>query len=167
MRFLFLILVLGMFALCLFGVAVTIMQTNDVLTGIASLSWPATSGTITKWKIKVSYSGPTVSHAFLTCEYKYVVGGIEYSNDRVASYPLSENDIYGIGSSVTEGSSHSVFFDPANPRKSVLIKGWKPWMLMIGCAFFIGPFAIIIALYKSRNNIAELWKGWRWFSFPS
>ena len=170
MKLLFVILVFGMFGLCIFGAVKTTLETRGVLTGIASLSWPETMAIITKWNVETSLGGPTASTAsrsFLTCEYKYLVGGKEYTNDRAASYPLSKSDIDRIGFGVTQGSQHEVFFDPANPNKSVLIKGWECWALVIGCAFFIVPFAIIIALWKSRDNILELWKDWLWFELPA
>jgi hypothetical protein len=169
MKFLLTVLVSGMFALCIFGAITTVMQSRDVLTGIASLSWPETSGTITKWKVEPDYGGPTASSAsrvFLTCEYRYIVGDTEYTNSRVASYPLSNSDINRIGYSVSEGSVQKVYYDPTNPKIAVLVRGWKCWMLLIGCAFFIGPLAIILALWKSRGNILGLWKDWAWFSLP-
>jgi hypothetical protein len=170
MKLLFVILVLGMCGLCIFGAVKTILEARGVLTGIASLSWPETTATITKWNVETSLGGPTAStasRAFLTCEYKYLVGGKEYTNDRTASYPLSKSDIFGMGYGLTEGSTHEVFYDPTDPNNSVLLRGWKCWALLIGCAFFIGPFVIIIALWKSRNNILELWKDWLWFELPA
>lgn len=170
MRSLFILLVLGMLALCIFGAFKTIIETHGVLTGIASLSWPEAPATITKWDVQISLGGSTkstASRAVLVCEYRYTVAGNEYTNNRVASYPLSRDDIYRIGNSATAGSVQKVHYDPSNPKNSVLIKGWNCWALMVGLIFFSGTLAIIIALWKSRENIIELWKNWPWFNLPN
>src|SRR6185437_12086484 len=108
----------------------------------------------------------TASRVSLTCEYKYSVGGKEYTNSRIASYPLSRSDIYKIGPDAKEGFTHKVYYDPANPKNAVLLKGWRCWALLIGLVFFAGTLAIIIALWKNLTNISELWKSWDWFRLP-
>jgi len=159
-------MVIAVFALFIFGVMETMVEMRGVLIGHETYLWSETSGIITRWKVN-HYFDSRGGRDFLICEYKYVVNGKEYSSARVASYSLNRNDIYSIGDSVKEGSPHKVFFDPANPSRSVLIRGWKYANLMVGVGFAIGSFVIIFGMWKNREDIVDGWKNWLWLKFPS
>ena len=136
----------------------TVTGIHGIQTGIASLSWPGAPATITKWDVQ-----ETGDSAFLDCEYKYIIAGKEYTNNRIASYVLSKDDIYKIGYTAQAGSVHEMYYDPANPKNSVLIKGWRCWVPLLGIAFFCGSIGLIIAVWKNRV-VRESWGTWPWFS---
>ncbi|MEI8289683.1 MAG: DUF3592 domain-containing protein [Verrucomicrobiota bacterium] len=168
MRLMLSIFILGMFVMFVIGAIITKTEIEGISTGMASLTWPKTLATITKWNVEI-LGGATKSSGhgtILTCEYTYVVAGEKYKNNRVASYPLSTRDIDKISYSANVGSFHEVYYASGNPQNAVLINGWSCWMLLLGLAFLIGSVSTILILWKFRATLFELWKQWPWFSSP-
>ena len=160
-------LIVVLFGLSVFGLIETVYETQGVLSNLASRSWPKTYGIILKWDFTESFGGGgSRFHHRLNCLYKYSVNGIEYTNDRITFFALSDEDIVDIGDSVKQGSTHRVFYDPANPKNSVLMRGWSSGMLVIGIVFLVIPLGFLFGLWKTRDVIVQQWKDWPWFSFP-
>lgn len=166
MKALFILIIIIVIGLGVVGAVRTTLEIRDITVGKGTLSWPETTGTIMQWKVKKYFSNPVTSRIGYTCEYEYIVDGKKYLSSQVASYHLSRNDIYKIGNKIVEGGKHKVFYNPADPSRSVLVRGWKYSGLMVGMLFLVGSLVVATGMWKGREEIFIAWRSWQWWSLP-
>jgi Protein of unknown function (DUF3592) len=107
-------------------------------------AWPSTSGRIVK---SILVPDPHDAGSSVEITYQFKVGDRDFTSDRV-SYTAMRNDLWAKERLVARypaGSVADVFYDPANPKHSVLIRGdsstWL-WLVATGVVFVAtGAFA--------------------------
>lgn len=96
----------------------------------ASMAWPSTSGTVVRSFVEVSGGGgdSAVSH-FPRVIYEYEVGGTTYRSSQLRAgdqFARKSAGSHMAAMEVTdrypEGSSVTVYYNPANPGESALIR---------------------------------------------
>lgn len=130
----------GLAGLGLILIAVGITGT---LPARSSLKWPAVDGEILTSEAAFD---PFSGHRRARMRYQYVVDGKPYTGSRVA---FNESSIFSVVSGgtaaplfqqYTAGQVVSVYYDPADPGRSVLLPGSGPQSMIpigIGGLFFI------------------------------
>ncbi len=118
--------------------------------GADSKSWPQTPGRIVDSRRELTDSGgmqqlPTTSYT-VKFAYEYLVDGERYRSDRVA---ISLFAVGGLVETYEEGSVATVYYQPGNPRLSVLQPGvsWATVILYVTVAmllFGIGVLCLIV-----------------------
>jgi hypothetical protein len=162
-----LVLLVAMVGMTIFGAIETVHESRGLRSRRASRSWPKTTGTILKWDYTDSFGGGgSRFHHDLSCLYKYTVNGTEFTNDRITFFALSDGNINNIGDDYKAGSTCQVFYDPANPKNSVLMRGWSSGMMVFGIVFFLVPLVFFVRMWIDRDAIIRQWEDWPWFSFP-
>jgi len=157
----------AMVGLTVFGAIETVHESQGLQLRRASRSWPKTTGTMLKWDYTESFGGGgSRFHHNLSCLYKYTVNGTEYTSDRITFFALSDGNINNISDNYRAGSPCKVFYDPADPKNSVLMRGWSSGMLVLGIVFFIVPLGFFVGLWMARDTIIRQWREWPWFRFP-
>jgi hypothetical protein len=128
-------------------IAIGYLQLNNAQD---SLKWPTTGGVIISSEIKKSeYENSTTYHANVL--YKYAVGEKLYSSERVSFGQYGSNDPEHARSIVRryeKGQNISVYFNPADPNKSVLEPGvsWGAYIFLgMSIGFFgLGAFTAVL-----------------------
>lgn len=127
-----------------------------------SRNWPSADGRITISEVYKNYDSEDDSITYgAKMTYNYTVNGMTYMNGTVAFGDYSSSDpshASGIVSRYPVGKSVKVYYDPDDPKTSVLEPGagWSSFMgLIVGIAFaIIGVVGFIFARKKFRNESA-------------
>lgn len=104
----------------------------DLFSALSSRSWPSVSGTITGARLEEveEQKRPRVT-------YRYTVAGRELSGHRVRFGDRFELMLPGAAATTVRkyatGTSAAVYYDPGDPRESVLERG-VPWLLLVSLA---------------------------------
>jgi len=125
---------LGFLVLMGFGLFLLYFQTAEARMAQQSKSWPTTTGIL---KIQADEYRKTIS-------YRYEVGGVVYTSDRVIFGELGNRHpsyAWHSVSQLPDGKEISIFYQPGNPGVSTLMTetregGAVIWLL--GSAFLLG-----------------------------
>ena len=120
----------------------------------ASLSWPAVTGTILETSIRESTSvdseNNTTRCSYQPCVgYAYEVQGSNYRGHRIGFSTLAYSDRRRAEQELAPfviGAQVPVYFDPAKPRDSVLVRkaGGSTLFLSIGALIIAGVIVMLI-----------------------
>jgi hypothetical protein len=136
------------------GGAVASIMLLRLVRGIRSSSWPSVGGIITSSDVREWYEegaqgpesytrGSTQYEADIT--YIYIVENSKYCSKRIDTSFRGENRglnrSYSISKRYYSGKQVQVYYDPNNPRISVLEPGFK-----LNPEFFIYPFGILLSV---------------------
>ena len=117
--------------LLLIATVFTVIQIFDLSRDIKAASWPSSTGNL-YWRVFPSkpptepYAGTPTMGPLLTrdFDYSYIVHGIPYTSNNV-SFGLTFSENF---ETTPKGMDHlyvKVYFNPVNPKESVLIPGPK------------------------------------------
>ena len=121
----------------------------------ATQSWPTANGVITFAEIYESRDEDGTSYG-LNVSYRYAVNDTPYTGTRISltDYSSSRSYAQGLLEKYNVDTPVTVFYDPADPAKSVLETGanWVSYMLMgMGCCFSLVPLFLIPGLLRGRR----------------
>lgn len=138
--------------------------------GVASESWPSTTGTITlsKMRSKTSGGGKPSKRVSITTyetefEYAYTVDGVDYVGSRVSPFRFqgSKESALEAIAKYPKGAEVPVYYNPERPSRSFLEPGFSwPAMIMtgIGAALMAVCFLVValvvyavIRIYKIKR----------------
>ena len=91
-----------------------------------SAKWPAAAGTIVSSNVSHHLGGKSAPYSSPDITYRYKVGPTIYFNDNIAYAPLNssnESKVRQITDRYPVGQVVTVYYDPSNPRDSVLEPG--------------------------------------------
>jgi len=122
---------------------------------LATQSWPTTEGRITSSQIYEDSDEDGTSYG-LNVSYDYVVNDQRYTGTRISltDYSSSYNYATGLAEKYPVDQRVPVFYDPADPAKSVLETGanWVQYLLMgMGCCFGLVPLLLVPGLLRGRR----------------
>jgi len=127
-----------------------------------SKNWPSAGGRITISGVSENYDSDNNSVTYnAKVAYNYTVNGLSYTGSTVAFGDYSSSDPSHAGSIVSRypvGKSIKVYYDPDNPKTSVLEPGagWNSFVgLMVGIGFgIIGIIGFLFARKKFHSETA-------------
>lgn len=126
--------------------------------GSRSNSWPGTKGVIesTQWEDELRDNGDAVSSYIAKLVYRYTVGGREFHGSTIG-YDVSGQDAvaHGLLDRRAAGASITVYYDPANPSRAVLVRGIAPFEYVPLVAGIL-CFVITTPLLLSRASAAQV-----------
>jgi hypothetical protein len=157
------ITVIVFFAVLLLGAVIFGYGCRDTRSAKESLHWPETPGVVTASFVyeytEIDDSEPTYTPRV---DYSYKVDGKSYSNNLISfefnsirnkskktkSWAVTVISDYPTGSAVT------VYFNPANPHISVLLKGAaRDWKIFWGCLFIVtGTLGVLFFMFKGNEK---------------
>ncbi len=117
--------------LLLIATVFTVIQILDLYRDIKAASWPSSTGNL-YWRIFPStpprepYAGTPTMGPLLTrdFDYSYTVHGIRYTSNNV-SYGLTFSGNFETTPNGTDHLNVKIYFNPLDPKESVLIPGPK------------------------------------------
>lgn len=135
--------------LLIIGLAFGAIGGRQIVTGIASRSWPSVEGTVTNTTVDVdttrsrrsnSNRRRTTTSYFAVVEYSYTVNGRTFTSDRIsAGEPQHGTSNRAAADSFLtrypKGGGVSVYYDPRDPASAVLQKGAAgvaSWFMALG-----------------------------------
>lgn len=135
-------------AFAIFGLVIMVYSVWSGFAAYQAKSWPAVTGRVLEAECKDAGENATA----LYIKYEYTIAAQRYVNDR---------ETFGIGiagqcfAGYSTGESIAVFYDPADPKESVLKPGvYRPaWFSIIGGLLFMA-FGIY-AIYASINMVKK------------
>lgn len=115
-------IIFGVFCLWLLRHAILNLRKADTSSG-----WPKVSGKMIKVELwgNRNIDGESKPVEKLNVEYEYEVDGKHFSGTNVAFYTLVYPETVEFANNHPEGSQVSVFYQPEDPSKSVLLQGAK------------------------------------------
>jgi hypothetical protein len=124
------------------------LKTHALIEARASTAWPSTDGRITRADVAGEPSRPKVAYAFR-------VGGREFVGERVRISSRPAKSAGAAGRSVerfTPGQRVRVYYDPADPSRSVLISGadWRQYATVLVLLAAAGAGATLLAIWRRR-----------------
>jgi len=129
---------------------------------LQTLSWPHTNGFVISTEVKRIPSSKGPSKFSPIINYTYKVDSVEYSSDRYSSTGASGTSEWanGVVSQYWVNSAIKVFYNPRNPKESVIDPGLQSdnyWMTILSSFFFaVVLFAFIKQLKSSRKPIETI-----------
>ena len=125
-----------------------------------SKNWPSVDGRISISDVSENYDSDNNSVTYgAKVAYNYIVNGLSYMGSTVAFGDYSSSDPSHAGNIVSRypvGKSVKVYYDPDDPKTSVLESGagWSSFMgLIVGIAFAaIGVAGFLFARKKLRSQ---------------
>ena len=113
------------------GVFALFITVAEVRMGQATADWAETQGTVLSARLDVGYSSRNASQVKgyrPSVEYEYTVDDIRYTGNRFehalsATYTTDKALVEEQLKAFSEGSAVNVFYDPADPTRSVLVPG--------------------------------------------
>ena len=104
--------------------------------GAQSELWPSTEGHIEQSSAQTRRRRKGRRSTRLRLSYSYAVDGISYVNDQARFLDnmfFSKTDKQAIVGRFPAGSTAPVIYDPENPQRSVLVRGYSKVSLAGGC----------------------------------
>jgi len=118
--------------------------------GLSTLGWPATTGKVISCDVKrvPSSKGPSKFQPVIS--YSYQINSVEYVSDRYSSTIARGSSQWAneVISKHPANSSIQVFYNPKNPKNSVLDPGLQSddnWMTILSSFFFV---VVLLAFRK-------------------
>ena len=105
---------------------------QDSRSAFKSVRWPSVTGTVISSYVSESSDDDGTTYG-ADVQYDYVVNDQAYTGDRVSHGDVSTGDpsyAQKIVARYPEGRSVKVYYDPANPEKSVLETGFTAGLLL-------------------------------------
>lgn len=146
--------------------AIVLLTATPVLTVVAwrgyrearlTAGWPTVQGEI----VRVQLRDVGVRDGYRRYEpdvrYVYRVGGLQYTGTRVrAVNPYQKlESAREVIAGMSVGQSRTVYYDPADPAKSLLMPGavsGEVWMLIAPLLCLAGGVAVVVWLLKNRGR---------------
>jgi len=130
----------------------------EIMAGSASYRWPMIEG-------KVAYSGTHMSARssresslppsyYPVVRYQYSAGGKSYTCDRISygsdKVGVTKSEAQAVAGSYTSGKKVMVYYDPANPERATLERGFTmdAFMPMAGGIAFLAVAFICLKAYR-------------------
>jgi Protein of unknown function (DUF3592) len=116
------------------SIFLTVYTIRSTINGIASKTWPKTTGYIldARWHFSPR-GGGSKSRASWHVVYKYHVGSNEYKSDRVFFGVITDDTQKEIRDRCDRnkvGASVDVYYNPEDPRMAVLEPGINGWWIL-------------------------------------
>jgi len=150
-RVTFLCLFLSIWTLFTLGFDIFLYGAPTFRAAIASSSWVLTSGTVREFHVHVKRDADSTTYTPIIL-FDYTVNHQAFVGDRInftsSSGSSSQSRISAFKAQYVPGSTVRVYYDPANPAKSVLSLERDPTLSML--LLFLTPFNIIMIA------------GWNW-----
>ena len=115
------------------GIGMLIFGLSSFFKGRAALSWSQATGEVTKCQIEEDSDGEGTTWKVLV-GYRYSVNGQEYTGDRLAfgySANSTQDEHVAIHKKIRGADSIRIYYDPANPAKSVIAPGFNRGTFLI------------------------------------
>jgi hypothetical protein len=149
-----LILVFGFFmllALSWFAFSVV----GDVK-AVQSFFWASTEGIVVSGRVETSHSTKGASKSKPVISYRYAVNGTEYESERYSLTVARGASFWAkeVIDSHPAGSRITVYYNPENPAKSVLDRGFQKddvWMTFLSLGIFVLLGYVLKGQLKARN----------------
>ncbi len=123
----------------------------DEIQGLKAKSWPKTKGIVERTWIDVedNTTGYGDSPGYMSYTphilYQFEVGGILHQSDRIRTYPIAygvEGAAKRLVSKYFAGKHVTVYYNPDNPKQSILEPGIKVAMFLLKVFFGLLIFAL-------------------------
>jgi hypothetical protein len=142
------------------GVWVIIATRRNLKKGEASLSWPTTTGTITRTWVEESYTEDDDGWKDYSYsprwEYQYAYLGQTYSSNRLTYGATkaynSESQAVEALHDFPQNSQVTVYYDPNAPEDSVLIPGAEGTII----GYFLGGIFVVISVIMFAIGILKV-----------
>lgn len=146
----FMLLALGWFVFSVYG---------DVK-AVQTLFWPSAGGTVISGEVAIVHSSKGASKSKPVIRYSFVVDGVEYESDRYSSTMARGSSFWAkeVIDKHPAGSSITVYYNPENPAKSVLDRGFQKddvWMTLLSLAIFLLLFYTLRKQLKALKNNSQ------------
>jgi hypothetical protein len=148
----FMLLALGWFVFNVYG---------DVKAA-QTLFWPSTEGTVISGEVATVHSSKGSSKSKPVIRYSFAVNGVEYESDRYSSTMVRGSSFWAkeVVDKYSAGSTIKVYYNPENPVKSVIDRGFQKddlWMTLLSLAIFMFLFYALRRQLKAMkiNNQTE------------
>jgi len=122
--------------------------------GLSTLGWPETQGKVITCYVKrvPSSKGPSKFQPVIS--YSYEINSVEYVSDRYSSTMARGSSLWAseVISQHPVNSSIQVFYNPKNPKDSVLNPGLQSddnWMTILSSFFFV---VVLLAFRKQLKD---------------
>lgn len=125
---------------------------------VQTFFWPSTGGTVISGEVAIVHSTKGASKLKPVIRYSYTVDGVEYESDRYSSTVARGSSFWDkeVINKYPAGSAITVYYNPENPAKSVLDRGFQKddvWMTFLPLAIFALLFyALKKQLKEVKNN---------------
>lgn len=137
----------------------TVIIGSDIIADIGTGDWEPVDGVVKSSGVSTSTDGEGGTTYCLYVSYQYTVDGKTYDGDRVSysaenscnSWSKNADDDY------PEGKGITVYYDPDNPRESVLESGLSGVDFFM-CCFFLFPLIGLFLLYGSISSTISYFK---------
>lgn len=131
--------ILSIAMMVFYGCLVLGFLVRGLAPGLASRNWPSTTGRVITARYQVLGRGSHRSY-HADASYRFMVDGVERRGNKVAfGYQAGEPAIRALVEGLEPGDTVAVYYDPANPQRSVLYPGVEAervWLLPIGMLMF-------------------------------
>ena len=143
------------FSFLFLGLIFTILGGYETYKGVRTKSWPAVEGKITHSKVesrqekKGTKTGDYKKRYFIDVEYTYMIGNFMHRGDNLGYGDERYKSRYDANQAQRpwlKGKKVKVFYDPENPKVSVLKTGMGLSWLAVG----FGMVFVILGLYLMR-----------------
>lgn len=146
----FMLLALGWFVFSVYG---------DVK-AVQTFFWPSTGGTVISGEVAIVHSSKGSSKSKPVIRYSFAVDGVEYESDRYSSIIARGSSFWAkeLVDKHPAGSAITVYYNPENPVKSVLDRGFQKddvWMTLLSLAIFVLLFYALRKQLKALKNNSQ------------
>jgi len=125
------------------------LEAKDTAKAIISKTWQQTSGNLCKWNIRTEQVGDDTTLHVDEFKYTYAVNGVDYESNVIGyGFPNGMSVIYTqktLDEVLKDSPSLKVFYNPKNPKYSVLIAGIRIYHAskVIGCSIVLSAAVVI------------------------
>ena len=147
------------------GLAISILSGWMIFTAMRTISWRSTTGTILSGRIDSTVSG-AINVYEPVLEYRYIVDGQVQTDNRYTLVPTDEDGTKEWARAILAahpvGSTCRVWYNPRNPKQSVLRRGPRGGFYFITIFFLIMilliglPFVLFDVRFVRRNEVTPL-----------
>jgi len=129
------------------------------LKAVQTYFWTSTEGTVISGEVVSVHSSKGASKSKPLIRYSFTVDGKNYESDRYSSTVARGSSFWAkeIVDLHPEGSTLKVYYNPENPARSVLDRGFQKddmWMTFLPLAIFsLLLYALKMQLKETKNSI--------------
>ena len=131
------------------GIAVFgFLSLRTLVHALDSPDWPQVLGSVRSAEVKRGCGRQRNSYE-VAVRYDYSVHGLEYHGTRVdfgRGYCGSEAGAKALSQSFAPGAAVKVYFDPAQPERSVLLAGKVDWLMIIEVGLYLLAVGVFLAV---------------------
>lgn len=149
-----LILVFGFFMLL--AASWFIFSIYGDVKAVQTLFWPSAEGTVISGEVVVVHSSKGASKSKPVISYYFSVDTVEYTSNRYSSTVARGSSFWAkeVVESHPAGSRITVYYDPENPVKSVLVRGFQKddvWMTFLSLGILVLLGYVLKGQLKAKN----------------